>query len=122
MYDYEFIINSLQNEWLIWKKIWEWNDRIVFENLKNQNLVVKIPKSLNWEVANSIEASTYLEQESLRIRMWKDYFPDWLARCALDKNKYWILYMQKLIIKEWSNFWTIPHNWIIRCFDLNLNF
>lgn len=112
------IIEMLEQRWHLWEFIWEWKDRIVYSHSKNPNLVIKIPKSYAGLSQNEREWSHYLEEESMRCKMWKEYRPNWLARCAFDPEL-WVLYMQKLIVTKWSDFWVTP-DWIIRRFDLNV--
>lgn len=111
------IKTELRIKWELWEYLWEWKDRIVYQHAKNENLVIKIPKNTDAKLINETEAKTYLQEDTLAKSMWKTYCTDWLARCAYNKEL-WVLYMQKLKITEWSNFW-ITADWIIRKFDLN---
>ncbi len=112
----EEIISKLNEKWELGELLWEWNDRIVYAHAKNPCLVVKIPKDEMAFEQNKFEAYHYGQEEMMRVRMEKRVFPNGLARCALV---WYCLYMQKLTVSEWSDFW-VDHEGIIRRFDLNL--
>lgn len=115
---YNEIIEELTQKWELWELLGEWNDRIVYASLKNSNNVIKIPKSERGIQQNNFEFRHYLEEDVMAHRLWKEWFPNGLARCCIAPDKK-CLYMQRLTVTEWSDFWVIPHNGIIRRFDLN---
>lgn len=114
---YSQILKELSEKWILWELLWEWNDRIVYQHAQNPNLVIKVPKNTDAIRINMAEYETYSQESNLAIWLDKKYVTDWLARCVYDRSMK-VLYMEKLHITEWSNFWVNP-DWIIRRFDLN---
>lgn len=106
------IIILLECEWKLGNYIGQWNDRVVFENKEDDKLVIKIPKSPEWLTKNEEEYAIYMREREYEMTIWQNT-KNPIAPCFMIWD---CLYMEKLEVCEWTDFW-LDKNWKLKRFD-----